>query len=482
MLAEFAGGWAFVSQTPLMRGLVLGILGAFAAGGVVIGTAKFYARSLGGGDSTFYLLFAMLFIGLGLGIAAGPKLIGSLSRRRWFGLSIILAAGSVVGLALAWHLAIAVVFALLVGVGAGMAFLSGTTLMGGEVDDDMRGRAFAFVQTGTRVVLLLASALSSVVVGAGGSREIHLAFFAVAISTTRMLLGASGLVGVIVGIFAFKQMDDKPGVPVLADLIGSLRGRPLAATGQTVHHGLFVVFEGGEGAGKSTQVTALAEALRADGRCVVVTREPGATGVGERIRSLLLDRADAGGPAETITPRAEALLYAADRAHHVASVIRPALDRGLVVISDRYVDSSLAYQGAGRTLPVDEVSWLSSWATAGLKPDLVVLLDIDPPAGLRRVGSRGAADRLESESLAFHERVRYAFLDLASADPNRYLVLDATRRPETVASAVVERVAAMLPPVTADGPDRRCGVDGVPAQAGERTEQVTADYGRPGQG
>ena len=135
-------------------------------------------------------------------------------------------------------------------------------------------------------------------------------------------------------------------------------------------------------------------------------------------------------------PRAEALLYAADRAHHVATVVRPALARGAVVISDRYVDSSLAYQGAGRTLPVDEVSWLSAWATGGLKPDLVVLLDVDPRVGLARVGRpRRGTDRLEAESLAFHERVRYAFLDLAAADPKRYLVLDATRPADEIAAA-----------------------------------------------
>src|SRR6185369_10698070 len=182
-----------------------------------------------------------------------------------------------------------------------------------------------------------------------------------------------------------------------------------------------VVFEGGEGAGKSTQVERLAAALRADGRDVVVTREPGATDIGARIRRLVLDKAEA--PA----PRAEALLYAADRAHHVATVVRPALARGAVVISDRYIDSSLAYQGAGRTLPVSEISWLSTWATGGLKPDLVVLLDVDPTVGLRRISGRGEPDRLEGETIGFHERVRYAFLDFANADPRRYLVIDASR-------------------------------------------------------
>jgi dTMP kinase len=229
---------------------------------------------------------------------------------------------------------------------------------------------------------------------------------------------------------------------VLSDLWSSLRGRPLGVPEAGSRRGIFVVFEGGEGAGKSTQVELLATALTAQGRQVVVTREPGATEVGTRIRGLLLDRLT--GPIG-VAPRAEALLYAADRADHVATVVRPALANGSVVISDRYIDSSLAYQGAGRTLPAEEISWLSAWATGGLKPDLVVLLDIDPTVGLNRVGDRGAADRLEIESPAFHERVRYAFLDLAAADPRRYLVLDATRPAEQIAAKVVERIEGLLP-------------------------------------
>jgi dTMP kinase len=448
MLREFANGWSFVSKTPLVRGLVLGIFGAFAGGGVVVGTAKFYATSLSGGDATFYLLFAMLFIGLAGGIVAGPRLIGALSRRRWFGLSIILAAGSVIVLAVAWHLSIAVVGTLLVGIGAGMAFLSGTTLLGGEVSDDLRGRAFAFVQTGTRVVLMLTISVSSILVGAGGSRQLNLNFAEIQISSTRLLLAAAGVLGVLAGFTALRQMDDKRGVPIIADLLGSLRGRPLTPAEPRARRGFFVVFEGGEGSGKSTQVRRLAELLRALHLDVVVTHEPGATEVGSRIRSLVLDRSVDGG--ETVTPRTEALLYAADRAQNVASTVRPALGRGAIVISDRYVDSSLAYQGAGRTLAVDDVSWLSRWATGGLKPDLVVLLDIEPAVGLARAGNRGRADRLEGESLAFHDRVRHAFLDLASADPNRYLVLDANRSPDALAGAVAERIRELLPEGSGD--------------------------------
>jgi dTMP kinase len=447
MLREFVDGWRYVGQTPLVRGLVLGILAAFAGGGMVVGTAQFYATSLGGGESTFYILFAMLFVGLAIGIVAGPRLIGALSRRRWFGMSIVLAGISVGLLAFAWHLSVAIVFALLVGIAAGMAFLAGTTLLGGEVADAVRGRVFAFVNMATRVVLMLAIALSSVLVGVGSVRKVNVLGYDFDLSTTRILLLAAGVVGVLAGVAAFRQMDDKPGVAVWRDLVGSLRGRPLGIPEPATSRGLFVVFEGGEGAGKSTQARLLAQALRGEGREVLVTREPGATGVGERIRELVLDPAVTDGPAGVVlSPRAEALLYAADRAHHVASVVRPALARGEVVISDRYVDSSLAYQGAGRTLPVEEIAWLSAWATGGLTPDLVVLLDVEPVVGLGRVGDRGgAADRLESESLPFHERVRSGFLRRAATDPSRYLVVDATTAPDEIAGEVLARVRRLLP-------------------------------------
>ncbi|WP_025619865.1 dTMP kinase [Salinispora cortesiana] len=441
MLRQFKDGWRFIGETPLVRGLVLGIFGAFAGGGIVIGTARFFANSLGAGDAAFYLLFGAIFIGLSIGIGLGPMIVKEMSRRRWFGMSIVLASAAVMTLAFAIHLSMAMIGAVLVGAGAGMAFLAGTTLLGGEIADEVRGRVFAVVQIGTRLVLILAIALSSLLAGVGGSRRFEIANLGVSISSTRLLLLAAGLAGIFAGVSAFGQMDDKKGVPVLADLWGSMRGRPLTPAEPFASAGLFVVFEGGEGAGKSTQLALLAARLRDQGRDVVVTREPGATGVGERIRSLLLGQPGS----EVPSPRAEALLYAADRAHHVATVVRPALLRGAVVASDRYIDSSLAYQGAGRTLPVDEVSWLSSWATGGLRPDLVVLLDIDPSAGLSRVAARsGAPDHLEAESVSFHERVRFAFLDLAAADPKRYLVLDAARPTDEIADEVARRVAELI--------------------------------------
>jgi dTMP kinase len=480
VLRQFADGWRYVAKTRLVRGLVLGILGAFAGGGVVIGTAKLYAFSLHGGDATFYVLFAMIFIGLGVGIAAGPRVIKALSRRRWFGMSIVLAGLSVLLLAVAWHLTMAIFGALLVGIGAGMAFLAGTTLLGAEVTDDMRGRVWAFVQTSIRVVLILAISLSGVIVGLGGSHRIHLGSLTIPVSTTRLLLTVAGVFGVLAGMTAFRQMDDKPGVAVLPDLFSSIRGRPLGVPESGELRGVFIVFEGGEGAGKSTQLQRLTDAL-AGRRDVVVTREPGATPIGARIRSLVLDPP---APGEVrVSPRSEALLYAADRAHHVASVVRPALARGAVVLSDRYIDSSLAYQGAGRSLPLNEISWLSTWATGGLKPDLVVLLDVDPQIGLARVGGRGLADRLEGESISFHERVRYAFLDLAAAEPSLYLVLDANRDADTLAEAIQERVLRLIPELDPKHPKEDATIDPqVPPPATETEgngDNAVMDSSRP---
>ncbi len=442
LLKSLLEGWSFIRRTPMVRGLVQGILGAFAGGGVVIGVAKFYATSLGGGDASFGLLFGGLFVGLGAGMALGPKLVGALSRRRWFGMSIVLAGASVALLAPAPHLAVAMPFVLLVGVGAGMAYLAGTTLLGTSVDDEMRGRTFAFVQSMVRVVLMLAISVSSLLVGLGGSHRIDVGPVNVSISATRVLLVVAGVLAMITGVLAFRRMDDKPGVPVLKDLLGSLRGRPLSVPGSGPGRGVFIAFEGGEGAGKSTQTVKLAAWLRVRGYQAEVTREPGATQLGRRIRELVLNHSES-----EPTARAEALLYAADRAQHVDTVIRPALDRGAVVLTDRYVDSSLAYQGAGRALPTGEVAWLSQWATRGLRPDLVVLLDVDAEVGLARVGRRGESDRLEAESAAFHERVRRAFLDLAEAEPGRYLVIDASGNQDIIAEEIRTRVAGLLPPL-----------------------------------
>jgi len=245
-------------------------------------------------------------------------------------------------------------------------------------------------------------------------------------------------------VVAYRQMDDRD-VPLWRDLIGALRGwHPL--DGRGVATGLFIAFEGGEGAGKSTQSKLIATWLVERGYEVVTTREPGATPIGRQLRHLLLDPENA-----ELAPRAEALLYAADRAQHVATVIRPALARGAVVVSDRYVDSSLAYQGVGRALSTAEIDRLSQFATSGLRPDLTVLLDVRVSVGLARTSSRDAVpDRLEAESTAFHERVRSAFRELAEAGADRYLVIDAGLPPDVIHQQIVRRISDMVPAMSPD--------------------------------
>ncbi len=200
--------------------------------------------------------------------------------------------------------------------------------------------------------------------------------------------------------------------------------------------GVLVCFEGGEGSGKSTQSRRLQSWLESEGYAVVLTFEPGDTEVGQVLRRLVLDPATG-----ALDPHTEALLYAADRAEHVARVVRPALERGEVVVMDRYVDSSLAYQGAGRDLDVAMVERISRWATDDLRPHLTVVLDLEPERGLGRFAER---DKIEGESLAFHRRVREAFVRMAAADPDHYVVLDARAPVDEIAAAVRARVEPLL--------------------------------------
>ncbi|HWS51635.1 MAG TPA: dTMP kinase [Microbacterium sp.] len=203
--------------------------------------------------------------------------------------------------------------------------------------------------------------------------------------------------------------------------------------------GTWITLEGGDGSGKTTQADLLESWLSDEGHVVLRTREPGGSEVGQLIRDIVLHhRGD-------IAPRAEALLYAADRAHHVATVVRPALQRGEVVLQDRYLDSSVAYQGAGRVLDATEIRDLSLWAAEGELPDLTVLLDLDPATARARLDSADKPfDRLEAEKAEFHGRVRHAFLGLAAAEPDRFLVIDADGEPGAIAAGIRRRVVGLL--------------------------------------
>ena len=430
VLTSVREGLAFARSSALVRGLLVGMLGALAAAGVVIGNGKQFATTvLAGGDGAYGLLFGAVFVGIAGGVALGPKALGTMSRRRALGPSIVGAGACLVLMALVPSLALVVVATLLLGAFAGIAYVLGLTLLGAEVEDDVRGRTFGLVNALMRIDLLLVVSIAPPIAGLIGQRKVgHLEVNG--ISVTLLL---AGLLAAAVGMVSYRTMNDRPGVPLRRDLRALLRRRE--------HHaytGVFVVLEGGEGAGKSTQLRLLAAWLATQGREVVLTREPGATPVGAKLRALLLDPATG-----SLDPRAEALLYAADRAQHVATVVRPALLRGAVVVSDRYVDSSLAYQGAGRALDVEEVARLSTWATSDLRPDLTLLLDVDPRVGLTRAG--GSPDRIEAESLEFHRRVRACFLALAGRAPDRYLVVDASGEPVVVHQAVVARMSELLP-------------------------------------
>jgi dTMP kinase len=358
------------------------------------------------------------------------------------------------------NLALAVLATAFMGFWAGLVWVVSLTLVGSEVSDELRGRTFAFIYNLMRLVLLAMVVVAPGVAGLIGKHTLAVGDAQVRLDGVTVTLFAAGLGAVALGVVCFRLMDDRRHVPLRADLMAVLR-RQTPQLGRGTEAGLFIAFEGGEGAGKSTQVRLLAEELRQAGHDVVVTFEPGATDLGVRLRQVLLSRESSG-----LTPAAEAFLYAADRAQHVVDVIRPALTRGAIVITDRYVDSSIAYQGGGRGLPEPEVRRLSAWATDALVPDLTVLLDIAPEAGLRRRG--GPSDRLEDESLDFHRRVRAMFRQLAQHDRGRYLVLDATDTPERTHAAISDRVAALLPALDLTAPRSADGEPG-PGRGGTAT-------------
>ncbi len=437
-LGSLRHGFSFAGHTPLVRGLVVGITGAFVAAGVIIATGQAYANALGGGDAAYGLLFGAVFVGLGLGIAFGPSVARDLARERIFGLAIVGAGIMVVLMAWTATLWVALVLVVLMGFFAGIAYLAGFTLLGTEIQDDVRGRTFALVQSLVRAALILSLAVVPFGVGLIGRHSVDLGAITLPITGERIMLFVAGLLAVGVGVLAYRQMDDGRPVPLLADVVTALR-RDTTARRRLAGGGVLIAFEGGEGAGKSTQVKRLQQWLTDEGLVARTTFEPGGTASGAGIRAILLDRTQA-----AISARSEALLYAADRAQHVHDVLRPALESGEVVITDRFVDSSLAYQGAGRTIPLDDVRMLSRWATGGLQPDLTVLLDLSPETGLARARGRSVADRMESESMEFHQRVRQTFRALAESDPDRYLVLDATRPADELAAAIRMRVTDLL--------------------------------------
>lgn len=410
---DLVEGLKFVARDRQVRPWLIGIACTFTAAGGIFSLGVGFTRDvLNAGESGFGFLVG----GLGLGMFVGLLASGVMSRRirkdvlfssclllLGFGLVVLAAMGSLNG-------AIPVAGAL--GFFGGAAYSTAYSLMQERTTDDLRGRTFSAAYTVIRIGTLVGLGLFPFLAGAIGDRY---AIGSYPLPGSRLTFWIMGLIVVMGGVFSMRAI--RAGRVVVAD-----RSRRV---------GYFVVFEGGEGAGKSTQMLAFVDWLKARGDEVVMTREPGGTRVGERIREILLDP-----ELDGLDPRSEALLYAADRAQHVAEVIKPALQAGKVVVSDRFVDSSLAYQGVARGLGVDEIYEISKWAIDNVLPDLVMFLEVDPAEGLRRKGDD--TDRIEREGGDFHARVAAAYAELSGRFPERFVILDAAGS----AAEVHERVVA----------------------------------------
>lgn len=419
VVALLRDGIRFVAATPLVRGLVIGIVGAFAAGGTVIGSGRLYALSLGGGNAAYGLLFAAVFAGLAAGMGTAPRLARRMPHHRLFGAAIVAAGLALVVVALAPHLTVALAAVALVGAFAGTAFLTGLTIIGTAVADEVRGRVVAFVQSIVRLTLLGSMALVPVVVGVVNTQRIDVLGRDFVIDGTRIVMLAGGLVAAGVGLIAGRQMDDRRS-GLLGVLLGALRrGAP-----RTDPDGLLVAVEGVSGTAE--QAALLAARLRAAGHTVVLPDDD-AGGAQERWQAAVSGAALHG-------PRARALAAAAVRADVVERVIRPALADGAIVVADRFVASPLVHFGvaADEVDPV-ELESLVVWATGRLRPDVSVLLD--------RAGG-AAAGGLPGEE---HARVQRLLARMAAAEPQQYVVVPAEGEPEEVAERVLAGLAPVLP-------------------------------------
>ncbi|MET9733532.1 dTMP kinase [Streptomyces sp. NPDC006458] len=431
------GTGADKGRTGAISLLVLTCAAVAGAVAAAVSVAVLQAKDLGGGPVLYGLFVLALTGGVVVGIRTAPKALVSLSRRRLLALATAFTGLALLAAGLVPDVTTVLLILALAGVGAGGAANIGHALLDQEVEDFRRARTTDHLHAVVRVLVALGVLIAPVIAGLIGPHRLENGRFVFAHGGAAFTLMLVGALLLPVAALVLAKLDDRSGVPLRNDLRDALLGGddPVQVPAGT---GFFIALEGGDGAGKSTQAEALAEWIRAKGHEVVLTREPGATPVGKRLRSILLDVSSAG-----LSHRAEALLYAADRAEHVDTVVRPALERGAVVITDRYIDSSVAYQGAGRDLSPVEIARINRWATHGLVPHLTVLLDVSPEAARERFTE--APDRLESEPLEFHTRVRSGFLTLAAADPGRYLVVDAGQEPEAVTTVIRHRLDTVLP-------------------------------------
>jgi dTMP kinase len=436
LIAMLRDGASFVVSTPLVRGLVIGIIGAFAAGGTVVGSATLYAASLGGGNAAYGVLFASVFIGLAIGMGAAPRMARRLPHNRLFGAAIVAAGLALVLVAISPHLFVAIGAVMLVGGFAGIAFLTGLTIIGSQVADDVRGRIVAFVQSIVRLTLLGSMALVPLIVGLVSARRIEILGYPFLIDGTRVVMLAGGGVAAVVGMLAYRQMDDRRTEPILPDLLAALRrGEPRHGAG------VLIAVEGAPAEETTEQAARLAERLREAGYTVVVPDG------GERDRERW---AAATREAALSGARAKALAAAAVRADQVERVIRPALADGAVVVVDRFLVSPLVQfgvaadrassEGAQPELDPGELESLAAWATGRLRPDASVLLDRAPVEAAPQAGGLAGEE---------HVRVQRLLTRMAAAEPHRYVVVDADGSPDEVAERVFRGLEPVLPPAPA---------------------------------
>lgn len=414
-----ADGFRFIRSTPLVRGLLVGAFGAFAAGGAVIGSSKPYSSSLLAGDSAFNLLVLAIFLGLATGMATAPKLARRLAHDRLFGISIIAAALSLVVVALSPHLTVSLIGVFFVGIWAGTAFLTGVTIIGSRVEDAIRGRINAIYQLMMKLVLFGTTVTVPVLVGLVHQQKFTVWGGEVTIDGTRPVMLGGAAIALVAGLFAYRQMDDKRTEPILADLRNALRRTPRRV------NGFLIAVEGTTAINTAIQAVNLADWLRGGTRPVVVASDPALDD--QRLAALVSGASLTGA-------RAQALAAAAVRADIVERHVQPALDAGSVVVMERFVDSPLAHLSAVAGLDSDELEGLADWATGRLRPDLTILLDAAP----------NGAPRDKSAAMNDQWRVQHLLTEMAAADPDRYVVIDADGTDVEVAERIRTALRAVF--------------------------------------
>jgi dTMP kinase len=427
---DVVDGLGFLREHSLASAMTLGIVSAFSAVGAVLALGPIFAGTLGAGDPGWGILVTSFGIGMGIGMASSNKVVEFVERELVFVWSIIAAAATLFVLALIPGIELAAVMTVVLGAFCGSAWVSGYVLLQENVTDEFRGRTFGSLTVLSRLGLFLSLTIFPVIASAIGEHHVTVGDRRLDLSGTRAALMVAGLGAVLAGAVTRRGLRRfRVSKPQPLGLVPKLRRAPSA--------GLFIAFEGVEGAGKGTQIRLAQEWLESQDAEVLVTREPGGTEVGEQLRKMLL-----GHETGHLEPKTEALLFAASRAQLVTTVIRPALAEGKVVITDRYIDSSVAYQGWARGLGEQDVLTLNVWATQGLFPDLVILLHLEPEAGLLR--SVEEPDRIEIEGGDFHAKVADAYLRIAEEHPERFVVVDADAPPENVHEKVVEALKRVL--------------------------------------